>query len=152
MKITITKAGLLSTIQDLGRPHYLSQAVPLSGAMDSLSAQIANKAVGNEENCALIEFTQSGAAFYTESDILVALSGDGAWLNTGKQRLPSDRPVFIPADTNVYLENNSLGGLSYLAVAGGWDVPEILGSRSTYLTAKIGGLDGRSLAENDQLT
>jgi antagonist of KipI len=152
MKITIRKPGLLTTIQDLGRMQYLSQAVPFSGAMDCLSAQIANKALGNEDNSAVIEFTQSGAAFFTESDVLLAFCGDGAYLSTGSQRLPSDRPLFIPLGTALHLENSKSGSRSYLAVAGGWDVPEVLGSRSTYLTAKIGGFDGRCLEENDQLS
>jgi antagonist of KipI len=152
MKIRIKKAGLLSTVQDLGRLHYLSLAVPVSGAMDSLSAQIANIALGNEPNSAVIEFTQSGASFVTETDALLAFSGDGAWLCAGGLRVQSDRPVFIPAGTDLYLENNKKGNVSYLAVAGGWDVPEVLGCKSTYLTAKIGGLEGRCLKENDRLS
>jgi len=151
MKITIRKPGLLSTVQDLGRLNYLSQAVPVSGAMDTLSARIANIAVGNDENCGLIEFNHSGAAFYTETDVLVALSGDGSFLCNGSEKLPSDRPIFIPTGTNLFLENNNSGSRSYLAVAGGWDVPEVLGSRSTYLTAQIGGLNCRCLVENDLL-
>jgi len=149
--ITIRKAGLLTTVQDLGRVNYLSQAVPFSGAMDSLSARIANIALGNDEDCAVIEFTQSGASLFTGSDALLAFSGDGAYLTTDDRRLPSDRLVFIPAGTSLYLEHNKSGSRSYLAIAGGWDVPKVLGSRSTYLTAKIGGLEGRCLAENDRL-
>jgi antagonist of KipI len=152
MKITIKKAGLMTTLQDLGRTGFLSHAVPVSGVMDRLSALVANRALGNEDDCALIEFTQSGAAFFTEDDVLLAFSGDGAYLNTGSQRLPSERPLFIPAGTNVNLEHNKSGSRCYLAVAGGWDVPEVLGSRGTYLTAKIGGFKGRCLAENDRLT
>ena len=152
MKITIRKPGLLTTIQDLGRPGYLSQAVPVSGAMDTLSARLANKALGNPDDCAVIEFTHSGAEFITDGDVLVALSGDGAWLNAGDQNLPSDKPVFIPANSVIQLQHNKSGSRSYLAVAGGWDIPEVLGSRSTYLTAKMGGLNGRCLLENDYLT
>jgi antagonist of KipI len=152
MKIRLIKAGLLSTIQDMGRLHYRSQAVPVSGAIDNLSAQIANMAVGNDPGCAVIEFTQSGAAFFTESDVVVAFSGGGAYLSANGGRLPSDRPIFIPAGMSLSLENNKSGSRSYLAIAGGWDVPEILGSRSTYITAKIGGLNGRCLEENDPLT
>jgi antagonist of KipI len=151
MKITIKKPGLLSTIQDLGRLNYLSQAVPVSGAMDSLSAQIANIALGNPGNSAVIEFTQSGASLSMDSDILLAFSGDGAWLSTSGNRLPSDKPVFIPAGTELYLAHNNIGSRSYLAVAGGWDVPVVLGSRSTYITANIGGLAGRCLVENDEI-
>jgi antagonist of KipI len=149
--ITIRKAGLLTTIQDKGRMHYLSQAVPASGVMDSLSARIANIALGNDDNCAVIEFTQSGAIFFTDGDLLLAFSGDGAYLRGDEGRLLCDRPIFIPSGTSLYLEHNKSGCRSYLAVAGGWDVRKVLGSRSTYLTAKIGGLDGLCLTENDQL-
>ena len=152
MSIRIIKPGLLSTVQDLGRVGYLSQAVPRSGAMDQLATLVANKAVGNADNCAVIEFTHGGASFIAMRELLIALSGDGAILNTGDGRLPSERPVFIPAGSVLHLEHNRLGSRSYLAVAGGWDVPKVLGSRSTYLTGKMGGLDGRCLLENDQLS
>jgi len=151
MKIRIKRAGLMATIQDQGRHHYLSQGVPVSGAMDSLSAQIANLCLGNDVNDAVIEFTQSGASFVTEEDMLICLSGAGACLKTEIRRLPQHRPLFIPAGTGLYLENAPPGNRSYLAVAGGWHVPEALGSRSTYITARFGGLDGRFLKEKDVL-
>jgi antagonist of KipI len=151
MKIRIKRAGLMATIQDLGRHYYLSQGVPVSGAMDGLSAQIANLSLGNDANDAVIEFTQSGASFVTEDDMLICLSGSGACLKTEIRRLPLHRPLFIPAGTNLYLENAPPGSRSYLAVAGGWQVPEALGSRSTYITARFGGLDGRFLKEKDIL-
>lgn len=152
MKITIIKPGLLSTIQDLGRKNYRSQAVPVSGAMDTVSAMIANKVVGNADGDAVIEFTHGGAAFFTETDVLLSLSGDGAYLNIDDVQLPSDRPIFVPAQTRLHLSNNTQGSRSYLAVAGGWDVLEVLGSRSTYITAQFGGLNGRPLVEKDQLS
>jgi len=151
MKIRIIKPGLLTTIQDMGRVNHLAEAVPFSGAMDKLSAQIANLAVGNNTGDAVIEFTQNGAAFVAEDDALLAFSGDGAWLRNSENRLPADRPVFVPSGTELYLENNKSGNCSYLAVAGGWDVPEVLGSRSTYVTANFGGFNGRCLRENDEL-
>jgi antagonist of KipI len=149
MKMRIKRAGLMATIQDLGRRSYLSQGVPVSGAMDSLSAQIANLSIGNDAHDAVIEFTQSGASFVTENDMLICLSGAGACLKTEIRRLPSHRPLFVPAGTDLYLENAGPGTRSYLAVAGGWRVPEVLGSRSTYITARLGGLDGRLLKEKD---
>ena len=151
MKIRIKKAGLMATIQDLGRRSYLSQGVPVSGAMDSLSAQIANLSLGNDANDAVIEFTQSGASFVTEDDILMCLSGAGARLRTEAGRLPSHRPLFVPAGTDLYLEYAAPGARSYLAVAGGWRVPQVLGSRSTYITARFGGLEGRCLKGKDVL-
>lgn len=151
MQIRLIKPGLLSTVQDLGRKDYLSQAVPVSGAMDTLAARTANKAIGNEDNAAVIEFTYSGIEFKTETDILISYSGDGAILHAGKQSLPAERPLFIPAETMLNFVNNPTGSRTYLAVSGGWDVPEVLGSRSTYLTAGFGGLDGRVLQTGDVL-
>lgn len=142
---------MLSTIQDMGRRLYLSQAVPVSGPMDMLSAIIANKAIGNDDNAAVIEFTYANAEFEAETDILIACAGDGAVLKYGKKDIPAERPVFIPAGTAVKLTNNIAGSRTYLSVAGGWDVPEVLASRSTYLTAAFGGLQGRALRAGDVL-
>jgi antagonist of KipI len=151
MKIRIVKPGLLSTIQDKGRKLYLPQAVPVSGVMDALSARIANYCVGSASTDAVIEFTYGGAEFIAETDILITLSGEGAKLNVNGRSIPSNRPVFIPKGTQVTLVNNPAGSRSYLAVAGGWDVPVVLGSRSTYLMAAFGGFDGRTLKEKDEL-
>ena len=151
MKIRILKPGLLSTIQDLGRWNFLSDAVPFSGAMDQLSAQIANIAVGNDRGCAVIEFTQSGASFAVEEDTVLAWSGAGAYLRSEGLYLPPFRPVFVPAGAEIQLHHSPDGLRSYLAVAGGWDVPELLGSRSTYIPAGIGGVNGRALVEHDEL-
>jgi len=152
MRITIVKPGLLSTVQDLGRYHYLPQAVPISGAMDTLSARIANKAVGNPDDAAVIEFTQAGAEFTADTDLLIAYAGGGAILSANDQKLPAGRPCFIPAGTLVKLINDEAGIRTYIAVAAGWDVPEVLGSRSTFLTAGFGGLQGRPLKAGDVLS
>ena len=141
----------MSTIQDLGRNQYRSQAVPVSGVMDTLSARIANKAVGNGDNAAVIEFTYADAEFIAETNLLISYVGDGAILQLGEQELPAGRPLFILSGTTIKLTNNASGSRTYLAVAGGWDVPEILGSKSTFLTAGFGGLDGRALKKGDVL-
>jgi len=151
MRIRIIKPGLLSTIQDMGRSAYLSQAVPVSGAMDSLSARIANCAIGNADDAAVIEFTYAGAELVTETDLLIAYAGDGAILSLAVGDIPCERPVFIPAGSTIKLVNNPSGSRTYLAIAGGFDVPEILGSRSTYTRAVIGGYNGRQLQAGDVL-
>ncbi|WP_256010489.1 biotin-dependent carboxyltransferase family protein [Desertivirga xinjiangensis] len=150
MQIKILKPGLLSTIQDLGRTQFLADAVPVSGAMDVLSARLANLVLGNTENAAVIEFTYHGAEFLAETDLLIALSGEGSILYTEDQELPADRPIFIPSGTRLFLKKND-GSFSYLAVAGGWKVPEVLGSKSTYLQGGFGGFEGRRLREKDVL-
>ncbi len=149
MQIRFIKPGFLTTIQDLGRWEYLSQGVPVSGVMDTLSARIANIALGNDMNAAALEFTYGEIECYTETDVLLAYSGDGAVLKVGSLDLPADRPLFIPSASNIRFTNNPLGSRTYLAVAGGWDVPSILGGKSTYLTATLGGYKGRSLQSDD---
>ncbi|WDF77193.1 biotin-dependent carboxyltransferase family protein [Mucilaginibacter sp. KACC 22773] len=151
MHIRLLKPGLLSTIQDMGRYAYLSQAVPISGAMDTLSARIANKVIGNNDNAAVIEFTYADAVISAEADLLIACAGDGAKLIAGTQKIPQERPVFIPSGTTVKLINNPSGSRTYLAIAGGWDVPDVLGSKSTFLTVGFGGMDGRALKAGDVL-
>ncbi|MBC6111440.1 biotin-dependent carboxyltransferase family protein [Pedobacter fastidiosus] len=151
MEIKILKPGMLSSIQDLGRMDYLDQAIPVSGAMDQLSARIANKAVGNSDSDAVIEFTYAAAEFKAETEILIAYAGDGATLSVNGEKLQAERPIFIPSETVIKLVNNPDGARTYLAVAGGWNVPEVLGSNSTYLTAGFGGYGGRTLKAGDHL-
>lgn len=141
----------MSTIQDIGRYQYLSQAVPVSGVMDRLSARLANKVLGNGDNTAVIEFTYADAEFIAETDLLISHAGHGAILTSGERQLPAGRPLFILSGTIIKLTNAPSGSRTYLAVAGGWDVPEILGSKSTYLAAGFGGLDGRALQRGDIL-
>ncbi|WP_231729846.1 biotin-dependent carboxyltransferase family protein [Pedobacter sp. Leaf176] len=151
MEISFSKPGILTTVQDNGRKNYLDQAVPLSGTLDNLSARIANIAIGNHEDVASLEFTYAAAEFRAETDILIAYAGDGAFLIANGLKLPSERPVFLPAGTIIKLINNPEGATTYLSIAGGFDLPEALESKSTYLLGNFGGLDGRSLKTGDRL-
>jgi antagonist of KipI len=151
MKISIIKPGLLSTVQDMGRYRYLSQAVPISGAMDELALRLSNKAVGNDDNDATIEFTYADASFKAETPILIAYSGDGAFLVYNDELMPAEKPLFFSAGSVIRLINNPIGVRTYLAVAGGWDVPDVMESKSTYLTAGFGGFRGRRLQKADVL-
>jgi antagonist of KipI len=152
MRVRVIKAGLLSTVQDMGRTKGLPMAVPVSGAMDAFSARIANKAVGNSDEDAVIEFTYGGAVLEAETDILIAYAGGGAGLEINKQTLPPGKPVFIPAGAILNLINKPGGSRTYLAVAGGWDVPDVLDSKSTCLVAGFGGFSGRALQPQDVLS
>lgn len=151
MHLKVVKAGLLSTVQDLGRRNYLSQAVPMSGAMDTLSARLANLVLGNPERAAVMEFTYADAQLKAESDVLISYVGDGAILMTDGQNIPAERPVFIPQGKAIKLINSTKGSRTYLAMAGGFDVPGVLDSRSTYLAASLGGMEGRALKSGDML-
>ncbi|TDO20204.1 5-oxoprolinase subunit C family protein [Pedobacter duraquae] len=151
MKIKVLKTGVLSTIQDLGRMSYLSEAIPQSGAMDSLSARVANKALGNQDDCATIEFTYGDAAIESKTDLLIAYAGSGSILTVNEETLPMERPLFIPAGNIILINHAVYGARIYLAIAGGWDVPLVMGSKSTYLPAGFGGYLGRVLKKGDLL-
>src|SRR5690606_31633765 len=84
--------------------------------------------------------------------LLIAWAGDGACLKAGVAMLPEGKPLFIPSGTRLTLEQNPIGSRSYLAIAGGWALPEILGSKSTCLTAGFGGYQGRQLRPKDILS
>lgn len=152
MQIEIIKAGIYTTVQDMGRFFYRSLGVPVSGAMDNYSARIANMVVGNSEDSAVIEFTLAGASFKTLTDVVIAYAGGGAVYKTGDRIIDPNKPVFIPANSIINLIASSSGCRSYLAISGGWNVEKVLESRSTYVPAAIGGYKGRILQAGDILS
>ena len=151
MSIRIIKPGLFSTVQDLGRPNFLDLAVPLSGVMDQASAKLANLLVGNAADAALIEIVDGNFQFITQADVVIALVSGNSSLEVDDRTAPSNRPLFLPKGATLHLKNNIEGRYSYVAIAGGWDVPEVLGSKSTFVTAAFGGYQGRSLKKGDEL-
>ncbi len=151
MSIKIIRPGIFSTIQDLGRTKFLDQAVPVSGVMDQVSAKIANFLVGNAEDAALIEIVDGNFECITQKEVLMALVSGNASFEIDHKTSPINRPIFIPKDSKIQLKNNVEGRYSYLAIAGGWDVPEILESKSTYTTAAFGGHQGRIFKKGDEL-
>lgn len=150
MSIQILKAGVLSTIQDQGRWGYVDVGVPVSGAMDTLSAYMANLVVGNNSNAAVIEITQAIFQFFSLEPLIICFSGAGKAMVDG-QEIQIESPIFIPQDALVELNDIGEGSRTYLAVEGGWDVPKVLGSRSTCLIGRFGGFEGRALKEGDRL-
>ena len=143
--IEVTKAGMLTTVQDLGRVGHRREGVPLSGAVDSLAMRVANLLVGNAEDAAGLEFTLVGPELTFRTDALVALGG----ADFGVQRWT---PFRIRAGDTLALGPARSGCRGYLAVAGGIDVAPVLGSRSTYVRAQLGGWRGRALRAGDRLS
>ena len=144
-QITVIAPGLMTTVQDLGRPGYRACGVTPGGAVDPIAAAMANHLVGNPPQAALLELTLSGATLQFEQDSLVALTG-GTFPG-----LAGWRPVHVAAGSTIALGHASHGCRGYLAIAGGLDVPVVLGSRSTHLAAAFGGVAGRPLLAGDQL-
>jgi KipI family sensor histidine kinase inhibitor len=143
--VEVVRPGLLTTVQDLGRPGHRAAGLPLSGAMDAFALRVANLLVGNAEDEAALEITLLGPELVFPAGAVVAVCGaefDGvaAW-----------KPVRVAAGDRMKFGECRRGCRAYLAAAGGLDVPIVLGSRSTYLRAGLGGFEGRALRAGDRL-
>jgi antagonist of KipI len=151
MSLRIVRPGLLTTVQDLGRPGYQHLGVVVSGAMDALALRVANLLVGNAESAAGLEITLLGPTICFESEQLIALTGADLSPTLDGQPMPPYRPVAVRAGTVLAFGAARAGCRAYLAVAGGLAVPLVLGSRATYLRAALGGWHGRALLAGDEL-
>ncbi len=148
----IVKPGLQTTIQDAGRYGYQRFGVIVSGVMDQLVYRIGNLLVGNSNGEACLEMTMKGPEIEFEKDVLVTITGGdfSPKINDGPVKMW--RPIYVRAGSVLKFGACTAGCRSYLSVAGGIVVPEIMESRSTYLRAEIGGFEGRALDSGDSLT
>lgn len=143
--------GLVTTVQDLGRPHHQSSGVPVSGAIDTESFRIANLLVGNKMDAAAVEVTMIGPRCTVLADALVGYAGANLGLLVNGTRVEPFSSVGLKRGDQILWGQRVSGARSYLAVAGGLDVPEVLGSRSTCLRGGFGGHCGRALRATDIL-
>ena len=149
--IQVVQAGLLTSIQDLGRWGFGRFGMPVAGAMDEYAARLANILLGNDENAPVLEMTLMGPVLEFDAELLFAiaganlqprLNGRAIELWTVQKAGPGDRLQFAGP-----LE----GCRAYLAVGGGVEIEEVMGSASTYLRGKLGGYAGRALQKGDLL-
>lgn len=149
MSIKIINAGMLSTIQDGGRFGVMKYGFTQSGAMDSKAMSTANILVGNEPECAVIETTLLGiTAEFTENTVIALSGGDFSAAINGTP-IKRNKAYAVNAGDTLAMSYAKSGVRGYLAVSGGFDVPEVMGSRSTNLKSQIGGFFGRKLAACD---
>lgn len=151
MGLKIEKAGLFSTIQDTGRYGYQKYGIIVSGAMDAAALRIANLLVGNPENAAAIEATLLGPQIRFEADHLIAITGADLSPTIDGTPVKLWRPVFVPKGSLLAFGQPVGGCRTYISVAGSFNLPQVMGSASTYLRAAIGGLHGRQLQNGDLL-
>ena len=149
--IEMVEGGIFTTVQDLGRYGYQRYGVPVSGAMDPFALRVANLLVGNPEEDAGLEVTLAGARMRFLVDTVVAVTGADLGPRLDDAALQMWRAVAVPEGGVLAFAQVSDGMRAYLAVAGGIDVPLVLGSRSTYTRSRLGGLEGRALASGDRL-
>jgi biotin-dependent carboxylase-like uncharacterized protein len=152
MALVVADPGLLTTIQDAGRPGYERFGVPVGGAMDGFALQAANRLVGNLSGAAAIEFLSAAPpTLYTSEDILLAGGGAGFSLHVDGTPIPRWMAFWVRAGQTVNILPQGVSNWGILAAAGGIDTPPVLGSRATYLRSALGGLEGRVLRPADWL-
>ena len=151
MSITVLRPGLLTTIQDAGRYGYQKYGVIASGAMDLYGLRLANILVGNPETEAVLEITLAGPALQFNDDRLIAITGGDLSPEVNGFAVPLWRPVYLKKGSVLRFGACKSGCRAYLAVAGGYHIDNVMGSKSTYLRAGIGGFNGRALQASDHL-
>lgn len=149
--ITVRKPGLSTTVQDAGRTGFYDLGIPPSGALDQYSLRAANLLVGNPEGAAVLECVYLGPELVFTEAAVVAVTGAQMAPKVDGQERPLWESFAVDAGAVLSFAYLAGGARAYLAVAGGIDVPEVLGSRSTYGLGALGGLQGRPLAVDDLL-
>ena len=149
--ITITRAPPYLTVQDTGRKHSRSSGVPRGGALDAFALQALNAIVGNALDSAALEWALGGGTVSFQSDCVFALGGARARVMMAGRSVPSFTTCYARAGNELAVEQLIAGRFLYIGFSGGIDVPQILGSRSTYLPGHFGGRNGRMIVHNDSL-
>jgi urea carboxylase len=153
LTIDVLSPGTQSMIQDYpGRTGYWDIGVPPSGPMDHLAFRLANRAVGNPEGAAALELTVTGPTLKFNTDSVIALTGASMKAQLDGEPVAYWQPVAVRAGSTLKLRGiTGAGNRTYLAVKGGFDVPEYMGSQATFTLGQFGGHGGRVLAVGDVL-
>jgi antagonist of KipI len=146
----VLASGLLTTVQDLGRYGFAKDGVPPCGAMDPNALRAANLLVGNDEDAAGLEITVHGPALEVNRSV-IAVCGADLSPHVSRLELPLWEAVYVQEGATLEFGDLRWGCRTYVAVAGGIDVPPVMGSRSTYLWAALGGFGGRAVRAGDVL-
>ncbi len=151
MTVKVLKPGLATTVQDLGRPGHFHLGIPIGGAMDRLAFRAANLLVGNEESAAGLEAVFLGPELEIERHTRIAITGADMPILLDGEEQPAWTTLEVRAGQVLSFGYLKAGARIYIAVAGGIDVPIVLGSRSTYLVGAMGGFEGRAIQADDRL-
>lgn len=150
-RIIVVKGGWLTTVQDLGRYGYQQYGIPVAGAMDSFSAMVANRLVGNPDQAAVLELTLKGPELQFERDTAIAVTGADLSPTMNGNSIPLWQSILVPHGGRLSFGKQRAGTRAYLAIAGGIDVPMVLGSRSTHCASETRGFRERPLKQGDSL-
>jgi biotin-dependent carboxylase-like uncharacterized protein len=147
----VLEPGILTTIQDLGRYGFSQFGVPPSGALDTFSFRVGNLLAGNQEEEACLEITIMGLKLKALKEVIIAITGGDLSPTLNGEPLEMWRTHLLVEGDLIHFKKVRAGCRAYLAINGGFVVPKIMGSRSTYLSGKFGGLEGRPLKKGDIL-
>jgi len=149
----VLSGGTQTSVQDYpGRLGYWAVGVPPSGPMDSRALRQGNRLLGNVEGCAALEITMSGPLLRFNTDAVIAVTGATIPITLDGEMQPMNTALLVPAGTQLALGTIAgAGARSYLCVRGGLDVPDYLGSKSTFTLGQFGGHGGRALRAGDVL-
>ncbi|EEK50156.1 Regulator of kinase autophosphorylation inhibitor [Bacillus cereus ATCC 10876] len=142
-------AGMFTTVQDLGRSYYQQFGVPVGGAMDKNALRLINMLVGNEENEAGLEMTILGPKLLIKKTTLLAIGGADMEPLLNGERIPLWRPILAEEGSMLCFGKVKSGCRAYVTFAGGIHIERTMGSKSTYIRAAIGGIEGRMLKKGD---
>lgn len=151
MPIEVIKPGLATSVQDDGRAGYYHVGVPPSGALDQFSLLAANGLVGNPAHAAALECAYLGPELRFTEPTMVAITGADLEPRLNGEARPAWTSFAVEAGDVLSFGHLKRGARMYLAMAGGVDVPEVLGSRATYTLGALGGHEGRILKAGDVL-
>jgi antagonist of KipI len=149
--IRVLDPGPQTTVQDGGRRGQLRYGIPPSGPVDARSFTLANRLVGNPDAAAGLEFTLMGPRLRAESPCTMAVTGAEAPITINDAPAAAWTTLSLRAGDVLKIGAVQAGVRGYVAIAGGVDVPPVLGSRATYLRGRLGGLEGRALRRDDLL-
>ena len=149
--IEIISAGMLSTVQDLGRFKVMKNGFTQSGVMDAYSTKIANKLCKNDINAPVIEMTMLGITAKFKGEHIFAISGGIFDVSLNNKPVRTNKAYIVKDGDVLSIKGAKQGLRCYLAVAGGFDVPLFMGSASTNLKINVGGFNGRKLKAGDIL-
>lgn len=150
--LKVLQTGPYATIQDFGRIGFQQYGVPLSGVLDRYGATAANLLVGNRPAAPVIEMTFAGMKLEATGPVLAALTGAGMPVLINDEPAQGWMALELKAGDIITIKPAITGLRGYLAISGGFEVPEVMGSASTYVGGKLGGFKGRVLAKCDELS
>jgi len=151
-KIEVINPGLLTTVQDRGRFGHQQSGVSVSGVMDPFAHRVANILCGNDDqNEAVLEISMMGPILKFHADAYIAITGGNLSPMIDGNPIKTWQSIIIKAGSTLSFGQLASGVRGYIGIHGGFDIPVVMGSKSTYARAKIGGFEGRALQKGDML-